>query len=87
MDATRLKALWPAGLALGAALALALLVPSTPARRVTNLDLSASGFPDTYVMFSKSEADRVYLTNRRDSTLRRDDSASAVRNRDPPEPR
>ncbi len=75
MAAIPLKARWPAVLALAATgLALALCYPATRSQRLTNLDLSASGFPDTYVMHSKSERDRVFVVNRRDSTLRRGDA-------------
>ncbi len=43
----------------------------TAARRLPNLELSAAGIPDSYLMLSKGPAERGYLVDRRDSTIRR----------------
>ncbi|MBI4241882.1 MAG: hypothetical protein HY613_09210 [Candidatus Rokubacteria bacterium] len=65
---------WPAGSALAmAACVLALVLPETRSRRLSNLDIGPTGFPDTYIMFSKSERGRCFVVDRRDSTTRRYD--------------
>jgi hypothetical protein len=63
---------WPAGLAATLAIVLAAFAfTDTRARRMANLAVEQPGFPDTYIMFSKSEPDRCYVVNRRGSTMRR----------------
>jgi hypothetical protein len=57
-------------LALALVLAFAHLELSGNAR-LSNLDLTRSGFPDYYLMFNKTRADSGYLVNRRQSTIRR----------------
>ena len=39
--------------------------------RLTDRNLSHKGFPESYLMFSKSRPNRGYLVDRRDSTIRR----------------
>lgn len=64
--------LWLAFGAVAAATALIALVPrDSTVMRLTNLDLTASGFRDTYLMTSKSEPDKAFVVDRRDSTIRR----------------
>jgi hypothetical protein len=43
----------------------------SPVARIADIDLSRSGFPHSYVMTSKTEPNRGYLVDRRDSTVRR----------------
>lgn len=70
----KFSALWPAGLALVAVILLAGLdLPFSRSHRVTNVDLEGTGFPDTYIMLSKTDAGRAYVVNRRDATMRRSD--------------
>lgn len=79
----RIRTLWP----LLAVLALTiLLIPlsreSSGPDRLTNLDLGRTGFPDTYLMSSKTAPGRCYLVNRRESTVRRSDTDIRARMRD-----
>lgn len=71
----RVRELWPAALALVAATGIVALVePGSRASRVTNLDLGASGFGDTYILLHRSEPGRCYVSDRRDATMRRSDT-------------
>jgi len=65
--------LWGAGLCLAVASALVLLCGNLQTERVYNLDLSNPGIGDTYLIPHRSEADRCFLVNRRDATMRRSD--------------
>jgi len=67
------RVFWPAGLALALAIAAIIAFPGSYTRRTTNLDLADTGFRDTFIMFSKSEAGRCFVVNRRASTVRRGD--------------
>lgn len=67
------RVFWPAGLALVLATAAVLLLPESRGRRLANLDLTGSGIGDTFLMLSRSHADRCRLADRRESTLRRSD--------------
>lgn len=69
-----MRGLLAAGVALGLAILLAAVVdPDSPASRVSNLDLSASVFRDTYIILHKTQADRCFVVDRRDATRRRSD--------------
>lgn len=71
-DERRISNLWRAGLAVVVAIALVFLISQdSTLSRLTNLGLGENGFPDTYLMFSKSEPGKGYVLNRRDSTIRR----------------
>lgn len=65
------RRLLAAGIGVSLAVALA-TVSTTGAGRTTNLVLK-SGLPETFIMMSKSRADRCYVVDRRDSTVRRSD--------------
>jgi hypothetical protein len=65
------KAFLPFWLCFAAALAILPLSDYSRIKRVSNLDLSQSGFTPSYLMTSKSEPNRGYLVDRRDSTVRR----------------
>ncbi len=68
------RTLWPAALALGLSLGLvAWLGPVNRAARLANLDVEASGFANTFLMFHKTERGSGYVVDRRDSTMRRSD--------------
>lgn len=74
---------------LGIAACLAVLVvlglvaerPASRVQRLSNLDLEQIDFPTSYLVFSRSEADRCWLVDRRDATLRRSDRKQPGRKR------
>lgn len=75
------RRLWPAGVGLALAIALAVLVkPDSTMNRVGNLNLGDSKFRDTYLMMHRSEADRCFVVNRRDATIRRSNDGQPGRN-------
>lgn len=67
------RELWPAAVALAIAVIAVLAAPDSRARRVVDLDLSRSGFPDTFLMRHRSEPERCRVVDRHDSTMRRYD--------------
>jgi hypothetical protein len=74
MAASRIRTFWPAGVALVVAGVLGgLFSQASRAYRLSDLDLSGTGYPDTYIMRSKSEPSRCYVVDRRDATMRRGD--------------
>jgi len=73
------RVFWPAGLALALAIAGIIVFPGSYTRRTTNLDLTDTGFRDTFIMFSKSEVGRCFVVNRRASTMRRGDQQQSGR--------
>ena len=67
-----MEKLWPAGVVLVVAILIAVVwPPASTVTRLTNMDLSASEFPDTYLMISKTDESKAYVVDRRDSTIRR----------------
>ena len=74
--------LWPAAAALLAAIVTIWVIPATPHRRMSNLDFSAAGLPQTYLMLNKDEPNRCVVLGRRASTLRRDDAREPGRSWD-----
>jgi len=79
---TDVRLFWPAGLALALAITTVLFVPSSPARRLSNLDLAGVQLRDTFLVFIRSQADRCRVADRRNSTTRRFDSHQPSRNWD-----
>ncbi|MFP8873996.1 MAG: hypothetical protein VCB42_05545 [Myxococcota bacterium] len=76
-----MRRLWPAGVGLALAIALAILVkPDSTLNRVGNLNLGDSKFRDTYLVMHRSEADRCFVVNRRDATIRRSNDKQPGRN-------
>lgn len=75
----QIKTVWvdvlsPAVVALVLVSALVAVVsPRSIGHRLSNLELENAGFSDTYLISSKSEPDKVYVLNRRDSSVRRSD--------------
>ncbi len=74
--------LWPAAAALLAAIVAVWVIPDTPQRRMSNLDFSAAGLPQTYLMLSRDEPGQCVVLDRRASTLRRDDAREPGRSWD-----
>lgn len=69
-----MRRLWPAAVALGLAILLASLWdPSSPASRISNLDLRDSPFRDTYIILHRTQDERCFVVDRRDATRRRSD--------------
>lgn len=67
-----MKPIWTAGIVLLAAILISLVrPPGSTVSRLTNLDLTLSDIPDTYLILSKSNSDKAFVVNRRDSTMRR----------------
>lgn len=67
--------LWPAAVALILAIGAIMLAPwETPLDRLTNLDLNESGFGSTYLTHAKTDVSRAFVTDRRDSSMRRSDN-------------
>ena len=74
MQRQELQKIWPAGVALVLAILIVLLgTQRSTMVRLTNFDLAASGFNDTYLTYTKTDASKAYVDNRRDSTIRRSD--------------
>jgi len=68
------KRIWPAAIALVLAIVIVILgTQRSMMVRLTNFDLAASGFNDTYVTYTKTDASKAYVDDRRDSTIRRSD--------------
>ena len=53
---------------------LVFAVPNSVVNRFSNLNLEESEIRDTYLMHSKSNPDKAYVVNRRNSTMRRSDA-------------
>ena len=69
-----MKNLWVGGLCLAAAvLAVVILAPRSSVDRLYNLDLENPGISDTYLILHRREADRCFVADRRDATVRRSD--------------
>ena len=77
-----MRLLVSAGLALALAVALLLLVPESRLRRSSDLDLSRSGLPETFLMFSRTQQDRCRVVGRQDANLRRSDEREPGRSWD-----
>ena len=68
------RSLWPAAAALVLACALyAGSLRNSSISRLSNLDIEEGGFPNVYITLSKTEPNRGYVGDRRDSTIRRAD--------------
>lgn len=73
-DKISMRSLWPAGVALALVCAVyAISLSYSPLSRLSNLDVREGGFPNVYITLSKTEPNRGYVGDRRDSTIRRND--------------
>lgn len=67
-----MKKIWPTVVLLAAAISLAMLGgQASRNQKIANIQLEKDCFKDIYIMRSKTEANRCYLSDRRNSTIRR----------------
>jgi len=72
MQKQELTKIWPAAVALISAIGVTMFAPSeTSMERLTNLDLNKVGFSNTYLSHTKTDSSKAFVTDRRDSSMRR----------------